>query len=338
MKTLLFLLLPLSALSQMYTWWPNANPAWTSSNFSSTTLAWQPSINTVSTSGFNSTTGNWYTYNNSQVTTYTSPFIDLTNCPTSSYVALSLSLEINLENRFDWLYFQYSVNGGTTWINPVAQSASTNGSSVNLGAFPPLTNYTNVNSNRNGWTGNLGVINPVYIIPKTANMFRYIFVSDATVNSYSIGFNTYVYYADLLNFTVNCMTFLPVELKSFTGTKGNVLSWEVENEHDCESYTVERSTNGYEWSHVATISATGNTYYSIQDDSFSNTINYYRLSQTDNDGTARTCEENVVSIDNRIKNLKVISRTNILGQQVDEYATGLIIVTFEDGSSIKEYK
>lgn len=307
MKTLLFLLLPLSAVSQMYSWTAGVNPGWTSSNPGNQTLSWQGSINTVSTSGYNAGTG-WYRYSNNQNTTYTSPTLDFTGCATSSYVTVTPSLEINLENNWDFLYFQYSTNNGTTWTT--------------LGTY----------------TGSMGVINTNYIIPNNVNRFRFVFTSDATVNSYGNGANTFIYYADILGFSVTCPTFLPVELLSFTGSKGNVLTWVIESENDCDYYTVERSVNGTEWTEIAQVNAVNANSYSVKDNDYQNVINYYRLSQTDLDGSEVIYQDYIVSIDNRVKELKVISITNMLGQAVDESAIGLVITTFSDGSSIKEYR
>ncbi len=311
MKTLLTLicLIPLIGLTQLpYNWTAGTNPGWTSSNPSNTTLGWQVSISTVSTSGFNNGTGNWFRYANNQTTNYTSPTLNFTGCSTSSYVTVTPSLDVNLENNWDFLYFQYSTNNGATWIT--------------LGTY----------------TGALGAISPSYTIPNSTNRFRFQFTSDPTVNSYSVGFTTYVYFADILGFGVVCPVFLPVELTAFTGIKGNVLSWTVDSETNCDYYTVERSTNGTDWTEVSQVNAVNANSYTVKDDNYENVINYYRLSQTDSDGSKTIFENEIVSINNRTKDLKVISRTNLLGQIVGESATGLVIVTFDDGSSIKEYR
>lgn len=311
MKTIitLLLLLPFLGISQLpYTWVANTNPGWTSSNPSNNTLSWQNSITTVSTAGYNAGTG-FLRYNNNQSTAYTSGTMNFTGCSTSSFVQVTVNLDINLENGWDFLYFQYSTNNGATWTT--------------LGTY----------------TGNLGLINPVYIVSNTTNRFRFLFTSDPTVNSYSIGATTYVYFADILGFSVVCPVFLPVNLISFQGKKksvGNELIWLIESETDCDYYTIERSINGTEWEFIDNISASGSNSYSISDNDFRNVINYYRLSQTDLDGNKMVYENEIVSIDNRTKELKVISVTNTLGQAVDESATGLIIVTYEDGSSVKK--
>lgn len=306
--TLLFLI-PFIVLSQMYTWGVGANPAWTSSNFGNNTLSWQPSINTVSTSGYNNGTGNWYRYNNNQTTNYTSPTINLIGCTTSSYVSVTINLDINLETNWDFLYFQYSTNNGTTWIN--------------LGA----------------WTGNLGNINPNYVIPNTANRFRFVFTSDPSVNSYTIGFTTYIYYADILGFVIICPVYLPVELISFKGykqPKSNKLVWLIESENDCDYYTLERSIDGKQWEVINNITTTNSDAYIVYDDKFEEVINYYRLSQTDFNGTKLVYENDLISIDNRTGKLKVIAITNLLGQAVNDNYSGVVIWLYEDGSTVKK--
>lgn len=311
MKTLITIifLIPFIGLGQLpYTWTFGVNPGWTSSNPSNTTLSWQGSINTVSTSGFNNGTGNWFRYANNQTTNYTSPTMDFTGCSTSSFISVTPSVDISLEANWDFLYFQYSTNNGATWTT--------------LGTF----------------TGGIGLLNPTYTISNTTNRFRFVFTSDPTVNTYTIGFNTYIYYADILGFSVTCPVFMPVELVSFKGTKGNTLTWVVDSETNCDYYTIERSTNGTEWTEISEVNSVNANSYILKDNNFENVVNYYRLSQTDLNGFKTVYYDNVVSIDNRKKELKVISITNLLGQKVDESTTGLVIITYEDGSSIKEFR
>lgn len=342
MKTLIaFLLTTTSLFGQMYDWTTNVNPGWTASTSGNNSLSWQSSITTVSTSGFNSGTSSWYTYNNSQVNTYTSPIYDFTSCVSPSIVQVTLQMDINLENRYDWLYFQYSTNGGTTWINPQPNSAATNASGVNLSAYAPQTTWVNNNSNRNGWTGSVGAIAVTYTVPNTTNRFRFIFEADGTVNSYTIGFTTYVYYADLLDFTVNCVTPLPVELISFEGEVKdgtNVLVWNVGQEVDCDYYTVERSEDGYEWIVIGdVVLAAGKKEYNLNDNTFQNKINYYRLSQTDKNGTKTTYNKDIVILDNR-SDTKIIGVYDLLGQAVTEDYSGIVLFVYSDGKIEKRFQ
>lgn len=306
--TILFLI-PFVVLSQLpYSWIANINPGWTSSNPSNNTLAWQGSITTVSTAGWNAGMG-FLRYNNNQTTNYTSPTMNFTSCNTSSYVSVTVNLDINLETNFDFLYFQYSTDNGVTWIN--------------LGAY----------------TGALGNITPNYIIPNSTNRFRFVFTSDPSVNSYSIGATTYVYFADILGFNITCPVFLPVDLVSFKGykqSKSNKLVWYIDSENDCDYYTLERSINGKEWQIINTITAINSDAYVVYDDKFEEVINYYRLSQTDLNGTKLVYEDDLVSIDNRTGKLKVIAVTNLLGQTVNDNYSGIVIWLYEDGSTIKK--
>ena len=49
---------------------------------------------------------------------------------------------------------------------------------------------------------------------------------------------------------------------------------------------------------------------------------------------------NTISIDNRIDDSfkEIIGRTNLLGQEVDEFYNGIVIVSYKDGTSQKFYQ
>lgn len=87
---------------------------------------------------------------------------------------------------------------------------------------------------------------------------------------------------------------------------------------------------------ISNVTATNSDAYVVYDNSFQEVINYYRLSQTNLDGSKMVYENEIVSIDNRTGKIKILSITNILGQLIDENYKGVIIITYEDGSSIKK--
>ena len=62
-------------------------------------------------------------------------------------------------------------------------------------------------------------------------------------------------------------------------------------------------------------------------------MNYYRLYQTDYDGTESDFK--VVSINNAVTGKNVVLTTNLVGQEVDENYSGFVIDVFEDGTSVK---
>jgi hypothetical protein len=85
---------------------------------------------------------------------------------------------------------------------------------------------------------------------------------------------------------------LPIQLSSFSGEKktGHVfLTWQTETEKDNASFIIEKSLDGIEWIQIATLPGAGNSLvrknYVFSDDSPEAGVNYYRLKQTDYDGT-----------------------------------------------------
>lgn len=334
MKIITFLILivisPLSYTQLPYFWVNGVNPGWISSNPTNRTLGWQSCALMVSSSNCNNS-GGWFPYNNSQITSYTSGIVN-TMCSNASTVVVTINLDVFLENRYDWLYFQYSLNGGATWINPVELSSSTNGSGVNLSAYPPLTTYSTDNSNRNGWTNSM-LGNRVYVIPESSTtMFRFIFVTDGSVNTYNFGSN--IYYADIKSFSVNCLSVLPVSLISFTGenvNERNVLNWITESEYNNDYFTIESSIDGVYFEKIGTVKAlNAGTMYEFVDETYQDTVNYYRLSQTDFNGEPRVIGDLVV-IDNRSTKV-LIGVFDLSGRKVDVNFSGVKVLLFSDGS------
>jgi len=85
---------------------------------------------------------------------------------------------------------------------------------------------------------------------------------------------------------------LPVELISYTGevkTDGNLLKWATASEIENDYFTLEVSTNGSQFSQIHTEAGNGTvstpSYYSYLDRDAAAGTSYYRLSQTDFDGT-----------------------------------------------------
>jgi len=101
-----------------------------------------------------------------------------------------------------------------------------------------------------------------------------------------------IFYVGSVNLTSSP---LPVELISFSGeAEGSVvnLHWHTRSELNCDYYTVYRSKNGIDFVPVATKKGRGTTkattHYDLQDARPLKGTNYYRLSQTDFDGTTQS--------------------------------------------------
>jgi hypothetical protein len=85
---------------------------------------------------------------------------------------------------------------------------------------------------------------------------------------------------------------LPVTLTSFTTTctpEGTLLNWETATELNNEFFTIETSTDGENWTTLTQVPGSGTistpTSYSWLDRGFAMGMLYYRLAQTDYDGT-----------------------------------------------------
>lgn len=296
-KLLVFLMLFIisqHSLSQLpYTWVTNTNPGWVSNN---TVLSWRPACMVVTTN----CTGNYLNNTNS---TYTSPVIDAT-CTNGSTISITFTASGNAEYLYDFLFVEYSLNGGATWINPYGAGV--------------------------GWTGNFGASTtiPPIVTPTSNNFrFRFNFVSDFTVTS--SGYK-------LLDFDINCNVVLPINLIYFEGhkeTNVNILSWKTESEVNNDKFIVERLVNetNNEWELVDVVYPNDDKNYQLIDINFNrDSYNYYRLTQVDLNGSVEIFDK-IVVINNKIDN-KVIKSYNYLGQEINDDSKGVVFNLMEDGS------
>lgn len=138
---------------------------------------------------------------------------------------------------------------------------------------------------------------------------------------------------------------LPVELADFDGKKmegANVLHWETANENNSSYFTLERSVDMKTWEVIDMEAAAGFSQakitYSFVDFSYRDgIINYYRLSQTDIDGSTEVFQK-LVSIDNRLQKISLVKIVNLLGQEIDESTHGVQIHVYSDGTAVKYFK
>lgn len=140
---------------------------------------------------------------------------------------------------------------------------------------------------------------------------------------------------------------LPVEISSFSGFAseiGNVLKWKTESEKDNDYFLVERLINGTlnEWEVVEKVYSKGNTwteknYVIIDNNPKRDGLNYYRISQVDQNGNVNQYKD-LVSINNTDEQVIISKVVNLMGQEVDRSATGILLYLFEDGTSIKVFR
>ena len=65
-----------------------------------------------------------------------------------------------------------------------------------------------------------------------------------------------------------------------------------------------------------------------------NTI-YYKLSQTDYDGTTEFFQ--IIPVEIEVSKTHVVTRTNLMGKEVDQHHKGLIIETWSNGATTKTF-
>lgn len=119
----------------------------------------------------------------------------------------------------------------------------------------------------------------------------------ATATPASLGCNTVTIQIEgpsLSSRTVNCsFSSLPIELLDFNAKPANDivdLSWVTGSEHGNDYFTVERSRDGGTFEEVLLLSGAGNSaqqvHYEAQDPKPLDGVSYYRLRQTDLDGSS----------------------------------------------------
>jgi hypothetical protein len=138
-------------------------------------------------------------------------------------------------------------------------------------------------------------------------------------------------------------TVLPIELLAFYGNKSgrnNDLKWITSSEVNNDYFSLEKTTDGSQFKLVGIVNGEGNStqqiHYNLIDYDVEPIVNYYRLVQTDFDG--KSTASDVFSIDNREgvnREKQVIMTTNILGQEVNSFYKGLVVIIYSDGTSVK---
>jgi hypothetical protein len=204
---------------------------------------------------------------------------------------------LGLEHQSSWYFFQVATSGTIelTITTAIDYDFAIWGPNVSCGALgTPIRcsysgNYGNTglsssaNDNSENGLGD-GWVAP---LPVTAGQTFIMLIDNFTANSTSFTLNW--------NMTggasLNCLPIvLPVEFLSFTGTfelNHNLLQWVTARESNNKYFILERSTDGSSWTTVAQVKGSGSSSskqeYQYEDYSYEkNKINYYRLSQADN--------------------------------------------------------
>lgn len=133
-----------------------------------------------------------------------------------------------------------------------------------------------------------------------------------------------------------------IVILSFEGKKlsqSNELKWQISSGFGIDFFTIEKSTDGHLFEVVGIKVCNENSNhlleYELIDDNVKNEINYYRIKQTYFDGSFEYSE--MISVDNSIdRSIKEINTiVNLLGQEVNEYYRGIVVIEYSDGTLVK---
>jgi hypothetical protein len=145
--------------------------------------------------------------------------------------------------------------------------------------------------------------------------------------------------------TLACST-LPVSLLYFTGKNNEdniLLSWATATEINNDHFTIERSVDGIEFEFVTMLRGSGNSdvtiNYSFTDEHPHNGLSYYRLVQTDFDGSTTyydpvAVRRNITAVFNLLSYFTDDHETLIMVIENDLYGTGNLKLYSLSGSEI----
>lgn len=141
----------------------------------------------------------------------------------------------------------------------------------------------------------------------------------------------------------DCTSTLPIELLEFNAKRNDRyvdLTWQTASETNNNYFTVEKSIDGLNFSSIGNLSGAGNSssvlsYKLIDSSPTQDRISYYRLKQTDYDGTFTYSD--IVSVKPNVKK-EIIGYYNSYGQKVAHDAKGILIIRYSDGTTQKVYQ
>ena len=134
---------------------------------------------------------------------------------------------------------------------------------------------------------------------------------------------------------IECQVVLPVELISYVCNKKEIL-WSTGSEINSDYFTILYSENGIDFVPINNITAQGNSSQIVN---YSHPITkkgYYKLTQTDYDGTIENFKIKFCGPDN--DNIKLVARYDLLGQIVQDSYRGIVIEVYSDGTTKRIYR
>jgi hypothetical protein len=129
---------------------------------------------------------------------------------------------------------------------------------------------------------------------------------------------------------------LPVKFVGFTVSLKNnnaVVQWSTAEEKTASRFDIERSTDGNNWTTIASIPANGNTsntsLYSYIDNNITSRTAYYRVKEVDGNGAAVYSTTGMIKTDAAVSSdVKIASVSNRLLLQFPSQVSGNVVVRF----------
>ncbi len=211
--------------------------------------------------------------NNTRAEFYT-PMYDLTD---PGLYELKFWTKYAIENRNDGFQVEYSLDGGSSWkqLGSKTDPSWYNYLNSNIadGAFPEGKAYfTNVQLN---WTQ---YVKDISFLGGQAHVsFRFVFRSDAEEQAQGLALDDF----EVDKFDGELKTTVTTFTADYTGDQEVAINWTTGLEYQCQKFILERSYNGFGFSEVGQLNATGGTttvaqHYNVVDQSLRNVI-FYRL-------------------------------------------------------------
>ena len=154
------------------------------------------------------------------------------------------------------------------------------------------------------------------------------------INNLSQGYpysNGYLSAGNLSYVDINCVQPLPVELIELS-CNDKTINWSTGAEINNSHFTIEYSTDGITWVSKGEIYGQGNTQ-EVTNYEYPITQNgYYRLYQTDYDGTTEFFDILFCNKIEEKEEVKLIAIYDLLGQKVQDDFSGMVIEVYSDGS------
>ncbi len=148
--------------------------------------------------------------------------------------------------------------------------------------------------------------------------------------------NPFTLIAGSANFADWCKVVpLPVELISYACNKKEIL-WSTGSEINSDYFTVLYSENGINFTPLTNINAQGNSFEVVNYSYPITNKGYYKLTQTDYDGTTEKFNIKFCGPDN--DKVKLVARYDLLGQTIQDSYRGIVIEVYSDGSTKRIYK